>query len=482
MNKVKLPVILLFFASFILPTGPLHNAFGQDGTPKKYAQNINNNETEGIQLRELRLNETIEQGLRRNHDQHLRHYEGGLLDIEWKDTYSSFWFPQVNIVMNSQEVIGKLRSKGESTSGIPGSPNGSVGLEFGEYTIFNWGKGYLEYQNARNSYKRNRDILKEKRRELKLDLIAEFFNLLYLKKTEQIQRDQLRHASFVYRINREKFTLKKIRKQEFLQSRDEYLRAQSEYNDARANVQLGDENMAYLINDPGNISYNIKQDWIYKKIFITAQEAIRISTQRNPDVLNSVTSLDNAGRSYDITMKDDLPLPKITVNLGTYKHTFGKGINRTRYETTPGNSNIEVVATINASWALNGEGGLFNSRSRKHALITKNRAIRNHFKQKHLVSSSIREIFKNIINLQNNIEIIEARVKSLEKLFDTILDNYIKNKTSFINLSDVLKKMTYSKNDLVLTKLKHIDYKIKMAKVIGVENLPNDIFEQLVKE
>ena len=436
----------------------------------------------GVNIKSLDINTVIEQGLRLNHDQHLRQFEGELIDLNWKDAYYSFWFPQVDIVMTSSELLSSINQKTKPPQNNFKAPTGTVGIDVKEYSLFNWGKDYLQYQSDKNTYQRNVQALGEQRRELKLMLMAEYFNLITLKKIEFFKKEQLRHASFVYRLNKEKFTLNKIRKQEYLQSRDEFLRAQDEYQEALMNAAVGDERIAYLIGDSSSTRYTLKENIVYKKIFIKQEEAFQMSAQRNPDVLNTLNDVENANINYEIEQKDNLPLPKISLNFGAYRHSFGQDHHHTHYERTPHDGDVDLSASINATWNLVGPGGLFNSRKTARALVTKNMAVKNYLKYKHLTKSQIREAFKKIIHLQSQIEILDAKIETVEKTFDTTLDNYTRTQTSFINIKDSLISMTQTKEDYAMALLAHLQQKITLAKLIGVENLPNDIFETLTKQ
>lgn len=63
----------------------------------------------------------------------------------------------------------------------------------------------------------------------------------------KIFREQLRQASFIHRLAREKLQLKKIRAQEYYQTRSEYLRSQTEYQQALFEVGTEEEDMAIFL-------------------------------------------------------------------------------------------------------------------------------------------------------------------------------------------------------------------------------------------
>ncbi|MGB0452864.1 MAG: TolC family protein [Bacteriovoracaceae bacterium] len=427
----------------------------------------------------LTLGDVIEQGLRENHDQRIRNFEMQLLDLGWKDTYSAFWFPKVDLTLSTDSYrIGELYDRDGETSRTAKSPNGNASLSLGEYTVFNWGKDYLAYLSNRATYTRSKISLKENRRELKQNLIIAFFDLMKQKKIEMVYREQLKNASFVYRFNRERLKTSKTTRLQFLQARNEYLRAQTEYQEYKILSENLDENVAKLISDPVGTRYLLKEELEFRPIKMKESEAIGFSQKTNPEILNSLTSIENAKRSYEIQKRENLPLPKFTVDLGAYTHSFSRSSNSTRYE-NDSDTNVEIVATLNATWSLFGEGGFFNQRKTAQALVSKNKEVQTLIKSRREASANIRQIFRKLKRLELRREALLPRVSNAEKLFETAFKDYTDSKTLYINFSDSLKELRNAKMDLYQAEFEHLQNKILLAQEIGVEELPGEIFEKL---
>lgn len=177
----------------------------------------------------LQLNDVIEQGLRKNYDQNLRGQRQELNEIAFSGVKSAFWLPELKVSLTTDEQkLATLRSSSRTpTDPHSTSPSGTLGLSLGDYTVFNWGKDYALYLNKKSLFDRNTQIFNESRRELKLDLINSYFSLLSTKNIERIRQDQLRQASFVYRLSKEKITVGKTSKQDYYQARSEYLKSQT---------------------------------------------------------------------------------------------------------------------------------------------------------------------------------------------------------------------------------------------------------------
>jgi outer membrane protein TolC len=429
----------------------------------------------------LKLNDVIEQGLRKNYDQEVRNKKENLSELVFDSYKDSFWYPNIKLTLSTDSQMLSLIRKSSRSTGTnnPQVPGGYLGLSIGDYTVFNWGKDYALYLNTKNTFKREKEKYNEAKRELRLNLIYNFFNLVATKNIEKIRQDQLRHASFLYRLNKEKITIGKISQQDYYQARSEYLKAQNDFHESKMLSDIADENMSYSITDSVGTKYNFTEALDYKRIKINLEDSVRLASTQNPTLLDNQTALSNAERSYDIAQKENMPLPKISLNLGAYEKTFGPTTNKTLYETANGNGNIELVASINATWDLVGANGFLNSTKLATSRVTRELANFELYKNKHYTETSVHETYKNILSYQNQMLILEARVPNIQKTFDIILENYLNGKTKYYDFHIALLELTETKIALENTKLNHLKEKLTLAKLIGVEDFPGENFELL---
>ncbi|MEA9357759.1 TolC family protein [Bacteriovorax sp. PP10] len=431
----------------------------------------------------LQLNDVIEQGLRKNYDQNIRGQRQELNEISFSGAKSAFWLPELKVTLNTDnQKISNLHSSSRPPL-VPNStsPSGVLGLSLGDYTVFNWGKDYALYLNKKSVYERNTQIFNESKRELKLDLINSFFALMSSKNIEKIRQEELRQTSFVYRLSKEKITVGKTSKQDYYQARSEYLKSQNDYHDAKIVADQADEGVAFQIADAVGTKYVINEALDYRRLKITLDEVVAIAEKNNPTLLTNKVIIDNAERDYDVALKDNMPLPKFSINLGAYNHRFGPGTNTTRYETYSGGGNVELVASINTTWSLTGQDGFLNSNRLATSRITKEIAMKEFEKNTHYTQSNIRQTYKTILSLQNQLVILEARLPSLQKTFDTILDNYLGGRTKFYDFSMALDDLTTTKIFYEQIKLQHLREKLTLARLAGIEDFPGENFELLAK-
>lgn len=428
----------------------------------------------------LSLEEAIAKGLRKNNQQKVREYRREIVKLNWKDAHDSFWFPQLSLTINTADHHTESFYNEVEENALPETPAGFVGLEFEEYTVFNWGRDYLEYLNNQAVYTRSNQALDEQRRALRFQIIDQYFNLSKVKQIRSVKKSQLRHTSFIYRLSREKLSLGKIPKQEYLQAKGEFLRSHKEFQELNVLVVENEEKMAELLGDDLETGYALVNQLKYSSLTIKKDESIAFAAARSPDLLQAKTELEIANRSYEKTLKENLPLPKFSVRLGAYRHGFSNQGAEDTVTTYGNNRNVEVAASINMKWALFGAGGFMNSRDKERSYFAKRIAEINFFENRREVKVAIASLHRQIVHLEQTIEAARARLKNARDLFDTTLDRYISGKTSFPNMKLVLDSLISSEEQLERTKYEHLAQKLNLANLSGIDDFPGEKFDNLV--
>jgi outer membrane protein TolC len=435
---------------------------------------------EKMEYKPLSLTDVIEQGLRKNYDQVDRKMGLESLQLSWEETWDTFWLPQVEVNMvTTPQRVARLR-RGDLLSSRTRSTSGYLQLDLGNYTIFNWGKEFLVHLNNKDQFLQDRRNLGEDRRLLRSQLIDAYFELLYLNKLLEIRKDQLQQASFVYRYNREKITLRKISRQEYYQSRAIYLKAQNDYQQAKIDKESKDEEIALLIVDEPGTRYLLKDEIRFQRLGYPLQSALELGERDARSVLDAKIDVKQAQRELKVARLQNLPLPQFDLNLGAYTHTMGPAIHDTRYDTGLNGSNLDIVASVSATWTLFGQNGFLNQRRTEQRTLDRQRTF-NRLKQAiNQVKTGIQQSYINIKFLENHIRVLEARVPTVKKLYDSALDNYLNKKTRFLDYQDALEEMTSAQMLMAQYQYLHLRSKLTLAELIGKENIPGENFEKQV--
>ncbi len=477
---------LLLFICILIPVGnlfcqqDLDTIFGKTPnlrtqTSKEYIQNINELDLSATH-EILTLADAIELGIQKNYNIVEQQIQYSLSELQWKNTYDSFWFPELKIKLNTgPHQILNLKNWDNSAS----SNSGSLSVGFDQYTLFNWGIDHLHYLNEKNSFERSKENLHENRRNLRHNLIISFLNLIRAQEYLKLKKEYLRQFAFLYRLNKQRAVLKKISKAEYYHSRAVYLKAQHLYNQTLIDTEALEEQMSLDIGNKPGTRYKIGQTINFIPIQGKFTDFKRLTNINNTNILEEQNNVKIKTRNYHIALKENLPLPKFTMNLGAYTHTFSTNSSSSDYLTDASNDGINVQATINATWTLWGENGFLNSRKQKYATIEKDLSLKKlNFEQTSAISLT-RKYYKNVLNYQNQIKILESQKLSSEKMHNLLMDSYLKKKVSISYLQDSMDLLHETLTYLIQKKFEHAKAKILLAQNIGIDDLPGKNFEQL---
>lgn len=432
--------------------------------------------------KKIYLQDAIEEGLRNNFNEKVRSFTFQLNELNFQDVFDEFWVPQLNLTMQttSDQFVDNFYRDPNNNAQSPQSPNGFVGLELEDYSLFNWGRDYLEYLNSKNTYQRNKQIFKEQKRALRFSIIAEYFKLSRQNRLVKIFKKQLSHSSFIYRLAKEKMSLRKINSQEFLQAKSLFLDAHKNYQDTLFRYYEIQQSLATILGDDLETVYLPLNELKYTPMTIKLSESLEITMKTSPRLLDARVAMENASRSFQKSLKDNLPLPEISVKLGTYQRQFSGSGYQDVYETFPGSKNIEVAASLNMTWRLYGSGGFLNKRVQETS-----------FYQRKIKELELREanrdlkvtnklLHSRIIYLQKKFQAVEKEQVNARKVFDKAIDNYISSKNRFADLYQVMQELLSSQIDYEDTKYQHLVEKLKLAELMGVDDFPGERFDSLV--
>ncbi|MGK0367915.1 MAG: outer membrane protein TolC, partial [Thermoproteota archaeon] len=312
-------------------------------------------------------------------------------------------------------------------------------------------------------------------------LIAQYFNLVRYKKIKTHRREQLKQTSFIHRLARQKLSMRKISRQEYYQTRAEYLRAQSLYQEAQEESIAQDETLANLLGDDLKSTYKPSEQLKFIGLNTSKKEALTLALRQSATYKQAKSDMENANRTFQKTIKESLPLPEVKLNLGAYKTSFSKGGSYTQFENPNGDRDVEIVASVNLTWNIIGEGGAFNSRHRKRAYLEKRINEEKFFNSKRKIEVGVYTILRRIRFLERKSEVSESQLKNSRNAFDATLDNYMSGKTRFSDLKIALDRSIEAYVNFEDSKYEHLIRKLELAERMGIEDFPGANFENLAQ-
>lgn len=473
--------ILLFI--FLLPAMVLAQQDAKfENDVNQAGEEIIKEAPEGSALKATTLKEILSVGLRINPEQKIRNFQSELFDLSYQKTHYEFWFPELTFSIETfDHEVHSFTQNNNTILGAEPSPYGQFAFGFQDYTLFNWGRDYLDFISAKRTYKRNLGRLSEDKRRLRFKLIYTYFDLIRARKILKTRKLLLRHTSFVHRISRERLGRKKIKYQEFVQAKTEFALAQSEYHAAVDEHNLIQEELLNLLGEDQLIRYKPLEELKYVTVNFPEHQAFSYALQNAPTIKDAKLAYENAERDYRRTLKDNLPLPELTLDLGAYRQNFGTNNSNSFYGNRLGTSrDVELRASINMTWDIIGGDGFLNSRTKKGSFINAQIGEINYKNAKRTIKQKVRSLYQSLKFTERNLNTLIQLKKIAETTFDQTMDNYIRGKTTFPDFKYSLDRLRETLIELENRKVKHLEYKLDLAFVMGKDDIPGNNFEELV--
>ena len=426
----------------------------------------------------ISLKAAIQQGIQKNHGVGMRDHQRGILNLTWEGQWSAFWLPNINFTMSVDPYrILRIRNSTDLAGAQSKHTGGNLALDFGDYTVFNWGKDYLAYLNNKQNFKRGLQDLTESDRQLKFDIITSYSNLISQYHILNAQRVFLRHASYVYKLTKEKLAAKKISGQEYYQTRVLYMQAYQDYLEAKRLWINVNEKLAFLIDDEPSTRYIVSEEIRLIHLEKELESLKALGKKNSPQVLTAYTQKKIAERNYEIARRENMPLPRFDISLGAFTQAYSTGSSGQLFGNFNGNKNLEVTASLNATWNIVGVDGFLNKRKLQNAHLQRQFSDRQLKQQEDMMDYMVTNYFHQIKNLEKQSKLSQEREKTAESAYNITFNNYTLRKTSFLNFLHSLDDLTKAKVISLKNLRDHLNYKVQLAAAVGIPDLPGNLFE-----
>ncbi len=400
-------------------------------------------------------------------------------EISYANAWDTMFMPSLNLVTSATPAVTFAHIPGQSTNTSNdsyGYPTGSVGLQLGQYTLYNFGKDRDTYEQARLDWVRTQQQYLETLRAVRIQVIIAYFRYkAEVEKLDAAKRSMIISEAFLA-VVKSRVRISQANEGDIPSSEVDLVNAKNNYvtQDSTQLFQL--YNLNLLLGDPIGTPYNPIDTIRYSPLQISQEMALRIYFENAPSMKDQRKNVLKAELALDIARKNLLPLPKVSLsglNL-TYTNNYGAVTNTfTNQASTP---NIDVSAQISLTIPLIGPGGLFNVRTLAQSELSLDQAnlsFETTANQDQLtILQTLRQIVQAEATIKNNREGFEKSNAVLEKLSDVIT----KGNGSRLEMRDALtnsRTFELSLNDSIVD---HLQSKFSLAQLIGVDRLPGDIY------
>lgn len=429
-----------------------------------------------IPTENLSLERAIAKVLQNNFSVEARRLSFRSSEISYLDARDQMFLPSINLVASSSSKlgVGRLPSTNPPTESY-GFPTTSVALELGSYTLFNFWRDWNNYEQARLEWVRTQEQYNEFIRALKQQTIVAYFKYgTELEKLDSVERS-VATATAVVDVLRTRVGLNTAQAGDLSSSEVDLLNSQNNLYAARQNVLGSLWSLNQLLGDPIGASYQITDKIKFVTIKITPGEALKTYLASSPTIKDRIKDIKRNELALDLAHKNRIPLPKVTLSGLSVAYAANYYAPGTTV-TSGGGPNIEVSTSISVSLPLVGPGGLFNSRvleSSEMNLEQANIAYRVSFYSDNVaIHQLIEQIKQSEATIENNKKAFDQSASLLENLTEKLLSENVNR----LELRDVVNQARNADITLQDSIVDHLQKKLSLANMIGVDHLPGDIY------
>ena len=266
--------------------------------------------------------------------------------LNYFDAWDLMFLPSVNLQLKSTSdfTMGRLpfgttpASQAGDASAAHGFPAGAISLNLGQYTLFNFWRDQIVYEQAKLNYERERERVGEVERQVRFQIITEYFRL----KTEQEKLEAARRSvaisESIVNLVKSRVRIGKATESDVSSSNVDLLTAKSLFNDQERTVTTEQRNLNILLGDPVDSRYLLKSELQYVHLSIGYDDALKIYFDNSPSIKDQRLALKVGDYGLELAEKQRLPLPTVTVSgipstleKVAFSTTYYPNVNLTRF-------------------------------------------------------------------------------------------------------------------------------------------------------
>ncbi len=396
-------------------------------------------------------------------------------ELTYDDAWDRMYMPQISLAVSSGAAKTITGLAGDSGSILNhGYPSSSAGLSLGEYTLYNFGRDKLVFDQAKLDWDRNREIYEEQRRAVRFSVVNAFWTLKSrLDKLDGYERS-VEIASAVVRLLESRAMIGKAAATDVSSSTVDLLNIKNLRDQTSTDAKSALYSLNVLLGDEVGTPYRIEEEIQFLPIKVTEEVLVQTYLKDSPNIKNARKDLLKSHLSLELTEKSLLPLPTIKfsgVTLGYGNNIYGGKLDS--YTAAAGQKNFDISASVSLSVPLTGPGGLFSSRTVEASRITRDtseiRLANTVNKDRQQIFDYIQKIRQYEGTVENNRESYNDSISVLE----SVLDGFISHKNvTRLDVRDAINQARDRQAALSDALLEHLYNKTLLAGFIGVDYLP----------
>lgn len=426
----------------------------------------------------LSLDECIRRGLEENIQAKIEKLKLDKAKVVYEISFHRNFLPTLAFQFNS--------SKDKTTYHIPGAntnldtqsasnyPDTELYLSLESYNLFSSWQNAVQYKIDKMTYERARSTYNEQIRNAKLQIADAYFDLANKQLMVRFGKRVVKESTAITELYETKVKLGKA-------SEDDLRSATLDLEDAQRNLgtyesqrQGSIATLANLIGDKENSEIFASTQLEYAPLNLT-YSSLKGLIDGAPQITDAKNNIMQSELQVENLNRQKVPLPTLSIRgvvWGT-NQTYGTQSSDISTGGAP-DGNLDVTVALTWRIPLWDETGTFGSRALEQARIEK--MINQHNGQK-----SFEEIRKEVIQNLNELNQIEANIKSLEKsraqaeqLMISKLSQITKGQLNFLEIRSAMSSWTQIETELQTKFKDHFSIKVKLLQLLGITMLPGE--------
>ena len=432
----------------------------------------------------LTIEDAVRIALDRNLELKQRKLSLDSAQINYDNAWDTMYMPSVSMTFSSDSestiarVPGTPASRNVEGGLSKGFPNSNLQLALGSYTLFNFFRDQLAFDNAKMQFERTKQQYEEGKRSIRFRVVNAYFRA----RTDQEKLDAAKRSvdmSFaILELVKSRKKLSQATDDEVSSSSVDYLTAKTAYEQQAQAEFESVANLNLLLDTDIQQKFILVSGIKFSPLKLGAQDAIKIFTQTGPTLRDANLSLKVAENNLELAQKNRLPLPTIGFSGMTvgYTRNYAAGANsltNPQQGSAPGGQ-FNIQAVVSLTLPLFGPGGFLGSRTvglshiqRDNSEITVNT----------VMNTASFEILRKVEGIRRE----ETQLKSVKEIFDSslkLLESVFAKasgeKVNRLEARDAISQERFSEAGYLDALLQHLSDKLALAEFLGVDHLPNE--------
>ncbi|NDD92217.1 TolC family protein [bacterium] len=389
--------------------------------------------------------------------------------------------PSVGVSLSStaSKTVGLIPGSLAETTGRSkasfGYPTQTASLNLGSYTLFNFGKDRIAYEQARLDWERSQQIYVEQQRAVKFQVVIAYWTLKAAQNKLDASSRSVEVAEAILELQKSRALIGLATQSDVASAKVSYFSEKAIRDGFTTSAKTALWALNPLLGDAIGTEYDLEDELAFLGIKLTEDRVFSTYLETSPSLRTAKRDFRKAETALQLEQLDRLPLPKFTfsgVNVNYNQGVYGGRSDL--YSQSSGDVNLDISASVALTLPLYGSGGFLKYRTIEAARIARDQS------ELRLRETALKErgtafqLIQSIRQLEKTVQSNLSNQKNSSDVLKSVLASMGTDRVSRVDIKDAITQVRTSETELSDSLLSHLTSKIELAQLIGVDYLPRE--------